>query len=608
MDSQRIDYENIGFKCGLEIHVQLNTEKKLFCDCPNRRSMEFPIRLERRIRPSAGELGEVDPAALHEFLRGRKFSYGINRKTACLVELDEEPPHEINQQALEIALSIAKALKCIIPDEIQVMRKVVADGSAVSGFQRTALIGMNGVLETGMGDIGISNISLEEDSASLSGNEYRLDRLGVPLVEIGTKPKIKNPQHARQTAERIGMLLFENRVRGIGAIRQDLNVSVKGGARVEIKGVQELEMIETVINNEIKRQQALIEIKNELLKRKGLAAAGSDGKAKNVTEFFRKTKSDIIQKSLKEGGSVFSGVLKGFAGLMKKDCGRKTFGKELSSYAEVFGLGLMHNEMEKFPFLAEDFSKLRKEFAAGDKDVVFIVAGKNAENACKAVMKRAEQAIKGVPEETRAANPDGTSSYLRPLPGSARMYPETDIPSVRITKNNLAKIKPPKSAEEILRGLEKILPKQMAEQMLRSEYLYLFEELSRHYEPIIVANVFLSVIKDLKRKGVLIENVSEEDIEKIFSAEKSKIIAKESIPDIMEAVSKGTKIEEALKGIKKITEQELRVIIKNIFFKYPNLLRDKKISALMGELMKEVRGSIEGEKVMRILKEEMEKA
>ncbi len=605
MISENDNYEKLGFKCGLEIHVQLNTEKKLFCDCPNKRSAEFPIKMARKIRPSAGEMGKMDPAAMHEFLRGRTFYYGINKETACLVETDEEQTHEINKEAMGIALSVAKSLKCTVPDVILIMRKIVADGSAVSGFQRTALAGLNGFLATEAGGVRITNLSLEEDSATPvninNDSEFRLDRLGVPLVEIGTGPDIKNPKQARLTAERIGMLLFGSRLRGIGTIRQDLNVSIKGGARVEIKGVQELDKIEPIIENEIRRQQSLIAIKDELARRNA-----SIGGIKDVTGLIKDTKSSLIQKSIKEGGTVYAGLLKGFAGLMKNDCGGKTFGKELSSYAGVFGLGLIHSdEIGKFPFLSGDFAKLRKELAAGENDLLFIVAGKGAEKACDAVMERGRQCLKGVPEETRAANPDSTTTYMRPLPGSARMYPETDVPTVRVKE--LGEIKPLKPVEEKLRELERILPKQMAEQMLRSEYLELFEELSKEYEPVAVANVFLSAMKDMERKGIPVENITDDAFEKVFSAEKSKIIAKESISGILEAASKGARVEDALKTVGKISEKELRLLIKSVLSKNPHLVKDKKISALMGEVMKEVRGRISGEIVMKVLKEELEK-
>lgn len=614
MNSQDF-YEKAGFKCGLEIHVQLNTERKLFCDCPNRRSADFPIRIKRKIRPFAGELGKTDPAAMHEFLRKKTFSYAINAETSCLVETDEEPPHEINKEALKIALSTAKSLNCSVPDDIIVMRKAVADGSAVSGFQRTALVGLNGKMETEIGKVRISNLSIEEDSATLLGNDFRLDRLGVPLIEIGTEPDIKNPEHARQTAEKIGMLLFQSRLRGIGAIRQDLNVSIKGGARVEIKGVQELEKIESIIDGEIKRQQALVEIKNELENRKTSAGAMED-----ASDLFRNTQSNIVQKAIKEGGSVFAGALKGFAGLMKKDCGGKTFGKELSSYAGVFGLGIIHSdEIEKFPLLAEGFEKIREELSAGDSDLIFIVAGKKAENACKAVLERARYCIKGVPKETRAANPDGTTSYLRPLPGAARMYPETDVPSIK-TRELLKKTKHLVSAEEKLGELEKILPKQMAKQLVRSEYLGMFEKIMKTKRgalrqnqvrdaAVLMANVLTNILPNLKREGVPVENIPDEKVYDILIMLQE--LPKESIPEVLKDIARNPEKSlletESMKGTA-LSRKEAEEIVKEIMEKNKGALeKSSAFSILMGEVMKRLRGKIDGGVVAEILRSEIEK-
>ncbi|MHA2339931.1 MAG: Glu-tRNA(Gln) amidotransferase subunit GatE [Candidatus Hodarchaeales archaeon] len=261
-----MNYKQLGFKCGIEIHNRLNTKHKLFCDCKPQFSNQKPTQIiKRKLRAVAGELGQIDIAAAYEYLRDRIFHYQIFKDTTCLVELDEEPPHELNREALQIALQIAKLLKAEIPNEIHVMRKTVIDGSNTAGFQRTAIIGTNGILKTFQGDVRIALISLEEEAAGIvnnKGNEitYRLDRLGIPLVEIGTETDIKNPEHAKEVAEKLGMIVRSTgkSQRGIGVTRQDVNVSIKGGARVEMKGVQELAMIPQIIENEIKRQQELI--------------------------------------------------------------------------------------------------------------------------------------------------------------------------------------------------------------------------------------------------------------------------------------------------------------------------------------------------------------
>src|SRR3990167_7412137 len=228
-----LDYQKLGFKCGLEIHQQLEG-KKLFCECPTINSNSEPnVKFERRLRAVAGETGEIDIAAKHEMQKGKKFIYEADSNDTCLVEYDEEPPHELNKQALETTLKIALLLNAKIIDEIQVMRKTVVDGSNVSGFQRTALVAMDGFIETSQGKVTIPTICLEEEAAQKLEEDsdfvkYRLDRLGIPLIEIATGTEIKNPEHARETASMIGMVLrsVDGVKRGLGTIRQDVNVSI----------------------------------------------------------------------------------------------------------------------------------------------------------------------------------------------------------------------------------------------------------------------------------------------------------------------------------------------------------------------------------------------
>src|SRR3990167_9064056 len=256
-----LDYQKLGFKCGLEIHQQLEG-KKLFCECPTINSNSEPnVKFERRLRAVAGETGEIDIAAKHEMQKGKKFIYEADSNDTCLVEYDEEPPHELNKQALETTLKIALLLNAKIVDEMQIMRKTVVDGSNVSGFQRTALVAMDGFIETSLGKVNIPTICLEEEAAQKIEESddfivYRLDRLGIPLIEIATDSSIKNPEHAKEVAGHIGMVLrsIEGVKRGLGTIRQDVNISIKDGARTEIKGFQDLRSIPKVIEYEINRQ------------------------------------------------------------------------------------------------------------------------------------------------------------------------------------------------------------------------------------------------------------------------------------------------------------------------------------------------------------------
>jgi len=269
------DYKKLGLKCGIEIHQQLDTTHKLFCSCPARMSDDEPCcEIRRRLSAVAGETGKVDAAARYESLLGRTFIYRIYDRETCLVETDEEPPHDINREALETALKISLMLGCEIPEEVHTMRKIVIDGSNTSGFQRTLMVGLNGKLETGKCEVGITNVCLEEDSAQIIEKRddvtvYGLDRLGIPLVEIGTTPDIHTPEDARAVAERIGMILRSTGAvkRGLGTIRQDVNVSIEGGARIEIKGAQELRMIPKLVEKEARRQASILAIRDELRKR-----------------------------------------------------------------------------------------------------------------------------------------------------------------------------------------------------------------------------------------------------------------------------------------------------------------------------------------------------
>ncbi|HLD77923.1 MAG TPA: Glu-tRNA(Gln) amidotransferase GatDE subunit E, partial [archaeon] len=251
--------------CGLEIHQQLAT-KKLFCPCASSLAQEKPIAVIRRqLRAVAGELGAVDVAAAAAAAKGSTFAYHAFAGESCEVELDEEPPQELNPEALDLALQLALLLKCWIPPEVHVMRKTVLDGSNTTGFQRTAVIGLNGTLETSKGAVSIPTVCLEEESCQILKKrsdtiDYGLNRLGIPLIEIATSPDIHDPEHAREAAEAIGSLLRSTGKvrRGIGTIRQDVNVSIPSGSRVEIKGFQELNQIPIVINKEMERQHALL--------------------------------------------------------------------------------------------------------------------------------------------------------------------------------------------------------------------------------------------------------------------------------------------------------------------------------------------------------------
>jgi glutamyl-tRNA(Gln) amidotransferase subunit E len=591
-----MDYSKI-LRCGIEIHQRLDT-KKLFCECSSKQEEESVTSIHRKFRPVPGELGDVDPAALFEFLRGKEFVYRVSPSESCLVECDEEPPHPLNEEALRISLQICKLLKCNIPEEIHVMRKTVIDGSNTCGFQRTAIIGLNGSLDTSFGSVGIPTVCLEEEAARIEEKSndkvlYKLSGLGIPLVEIATSPDIHSPEQAREVAEKLGLLLRSCKVqRGIGSIRQDINISIEGGSRIEIKGFQELGKIESLIRNEVSRQLCLLELKNELRKR-GFREIGN---YKDATEIFKNTKCNFIRKAM-ENGKVLALLLPKFSGLLKKECGDRTFGKELSAYAEAYGFGIIHSDEDLNKYqLALEFQKLKEGFKAGEEDLILIIAGKNPEKAMNAVIERARHCIIGVPAETRVSDNTG-SRYTRPLPGAERMYPETDVPPIRI---DFRGVEVPKTLLEREKELEKKLSKELAMQMIRSGYYPLFEEFQKKFkiEPRLIANTFLSTMKDLRRKGFDVDKIGKEDFEKIFSSVERKSISKDSMLLILESLSKGEKAENAIKRFQILDGEELKNIISEIVRKNP----EKKESVLMGMVMEKVRGRASGESILKILR------
>src|SRR5437588_486811 len=438
-----MDYRALGLKVGLEIHQQLATHK-LFCEDASV-LIDSPggQRFRRRLRPTQSELGEVDAAAIEEAKRRLTFVYETT-PNVCLVEADEEPPHPPNPEALDIALEIALLLDAKPVSEVDFMRKIVIDGSNTSGFQRSALVALDGHLDTNGKRIGVPTILLEEDAARKLGEAegevvYRLDRLGIPLVEIATSPDIETPDEAREVALAFGSLLRATRkvMRGIGTIREDLNVSIKGGSRIEIKGVQELRLISTFVEKEVERQRMLLEAAAEL-KRRGVRSI--PGEVYNLSAAFKGTRSKVVATALKKGGVVLGWCMPGFAGLLKDK-----LGPELAAHARIAGVaGIFHSdELPAYGITPSEVTAARTALRIGEQDAFVLVAEEEekARGAIGEMVPRAAAAIEGVPPETREPRPDGTTVYSRPLPGKARMYPETDVPPIRVTRERIDRIR-----------------------------------------------------------------------------------------------------------------------------------------------------------------------
>lgn len=606
------DYDKLGFKCGLEIHQRLATAHKLFCSCDAQLPNDVSIaEIERRQRAVAGELGRIDLSAAFETQRGRKFVYNVFRNTTCLVDVDEEPPHELNREALGVALQIVASFGAWVPAELEPMRKEVVDGSDPSAFQRTLLVGHEGSLEIEGRKLGISSIFLEEESSGIEHSDsnvviYNVDRLAIPLIEIDTEPDIKSPEEAKEVARRIGLLLrLTGKVqRGIGSIRQDVNVSISGGARVEIKGFQELETMDKVIENEVERQANLLEIKKELQKKNATVHPPVD-----VTALFGETKVKLIRKSLEDvSGAVLASRLAGFAGQMGREInpGRR-LGSEISDNAKLAGVGgIIHSDedLSAYGFQESELGELRKLLGISDKDAFMLVAGEKeiCEEAMALANTRAQQAALGVPNETRGVDSRMLiTTFLRPLPGGARMYPETDVRPIPLDGDAYAEAK--KNAvdvEKISRMLKReIKNEQLEDQMLWSPYLGLFSQIVEKtgVSGSVVAPVLLDKMTQMRRSGVDIDAISTEAILKIFSEYGSGRITKAAIEEIIRKAPATEKdVEHAIKSgkLERISGKHLE-----------KLLKDEKGSKGSEEIMRDImskhRLNVDGDELNKLL-------
>jgi glutamyl-tRNA(Gln) amidotransferase subunit E len=630
-----IDYQKVGLKVGLEIHQQLNTSAKLFCNCKPALFKEEPeITFLRGLRPTQSELGQVDPAAYFEFQKGVRILYEANRATSCLVEMDEEPPHPLNPEAVETVLTVALMMKAKPVDEIHVMRKTVIDGSNTTGFQRTCVIALNGEIKVGEKTVPIQHAGLEEDAARKTGDEegnitrYRIDRLGIPLIEIATAPVIKSPKEAEEVAFAIGRVLRATGrvIRGLGTIRQDINISIPNGALMEIKGLQELELVPLVVEYEVQRQLSLIRITEELNKA-GVKQENLKEEFFDVSHVFKRTRCKVVRKALDENRQVLAVKLPRFKGFLKRELmpGFRV-GTEIADRARFWGRvgGIFHtDEMPAYGITTEEVEELRKMVKAQDEDAVVFVADKaeNAKDALKAVVERAREALKGVPAETRAPNPDGTTKYMRPRPGAARMYPETDIPPIQITEDYVREVslRLPELPEQKLERLIRVhrLNQKLAKQVLDSENGELFETIVKesNVSPTTVAAFITETAKALKRDGVCVEKISENKIREIFKAVGSGGLTKEAIPEIVNWLSlhEDKTVEEAVNniGLKILSREELEKIIDSIIEHNRSLIEQRGANAfgpLIGVVMKEVRGKANATLVSELVKKRLEQA
>jgi len=623
---------NVGLKVGLEIHQQLATNKKLFCSCRPIESDEYYMKFQRKLRAVKSELGEYDPAALFEKSKSKTIMYYSNPESSCLVEQDEEPPHNLDKDAKELVLVIASSLNSKIFSEVYPMRKTVIDGSNTTGFQRTMLFSQGGQIDVDGDKVGVQSICLEEDSAKLLGDrgnvrEYSLDRLGVPLIEIALDPVEGDPKKIKKIALSLGRLLRSTKkvTRGIGSIRQDVNVSVKdGGGVVEVKGVQQLDQLEKIVEFEAKRQHGLVKLA-EKLKNSDFKGISKDKDIFDITENWKNCKSEIVQKALKDNSIIKAIKIENFSGMF----GYSPYegirlGKEIGQLVKFYGIGgVFHSdELPNYGIDDDDILIVKNILKIKQNDAFLIIAAPSSkiDFAIDSIINRLEEAKKGVPAETRLATQTGETVFLRPRPGASRMYPETDIPPILVTSDELenAEKNIPKSWDESLLELQKKynLNPQLSEQIFDSRYIELFEKIveKTKVDPTFIASILCSSITKLERNGLNSKLLRNEDVVKSFQLLEQKKIAKETIEIIFEDImgGKSDTIEEALKNasIEAVDEVDLEKIIESIVEKNEDIVKNQKersIGPLMGIAMKELRGKASGEMINKLLLKNIKK-
>ncbi len=608
-------------KVGLEVHQQL-AGAKLHCGCPTELSETVEGSILRRLRPSVGEEHVVDAAAAFQAARRLTYRYELGPSN-CLVEMDEEPPRPLNEEALDAALSVALLLGCRLVDEIEIMRKIVVDGSNTSGFQRTALVAVDGTVEVAGRRHAILSVCLEEDAARKVGERdgelvYRLDRLGIPLIEIATGPDIASGAEAKEVAQEIGALLRATRKvrRGIGTIREDLNVSTEGGRRIEIKGVQELRLIDSYVEKEVARQEFLLGLRAELQQR----AARVPSDVANVTDEVAGVGHSLLSGTVRRGGIVLAVSLVGFAGLLgSKSGGEERLGRELADHARSAGVGgIVHSdELPGHGITEEDVARLKARLGLGASDAFALVADSSSDRGMRAALRvaaRAEAALEGIPEETRDPLPAGRTRYSRPIPGRYRMYPETDVPPVPVTVERIARLRAtlperPGATRHRLEGEHGLSP-ELSRQLVYGGELDRFEELvGRAHSAVRVARLLTQEVPEVAAAMAPGFDPPLGSLDELLTAEERGQFAKEGASRVLAELARGApniEVAVAASGLKGLGREELVQIVERLVGEHVDLVRARggeAFSPLMGDLMKEVRGRRDGAEVAAALRE-----
>ncbi len=614
-DMTDADYEHVGFMSGLEVHQQLLTEKKLFCRCPaGQYSNEYHAEILRHMRPTLSELGEYDPTALMEFKTKKDIVYRIHKETVCTYEMDDTPPFMLNEEAFEIALEISMLCGLSLVDEIHIARKQYLDGSIPTGFQRTTILGIDGSVPYKNRRIGIVQLGLEEDSCrevSDIGHRrtYITDRLGTPLVELVTEPQMRTPTEVAEVANILRKLMRSTgRVRrGMGSTRADTNVSVTGGTRIEIKGVPSIHRMPLLTYNESRRQWNLLRLREQLHLR-GITKDTFRSEAKDITRIVRKTRFSPIVSAIQAGQVVYGVCLREWAQLLRWGTQEGTyFTRELSDRVRVIAClttlpNIVHSDTSSESISGAEWREIKKAMHATPQDSVVIVWGdlRDVETAVKEIAIRAREATIGIPSETRQALPDGTTGFERILPGPQRMYPDTDLPPKKITRERIETVAarlPVVYWERKKRLTELGVPQDCIEGLAISPFIGLFDFAVEELQlpPMLAAVALHQYTRRLNRDGWAYSQFNHEEIRTILTAVAHGELTRDGI---LQAMRQSLRGEFSLENMSfSFTKEDLKPIIEHArrHIMDRGLLDWKNLPKLtMDRVMDEVRGSILG--------------
>ena len=633
------DYANIGLKVGLEVHQQLRTRRKLFCRCPaGRYSEAYDAVILRHMRPTLSELGEYDGTALMEKKTKKNIYYRIHHDTVCTYEFDDTPPFFMDEEALDIALEMALLLRLNMVSELHIARKQYLDGSIPTGFQRTTILGVDGWIPYKQRKIRVRQLGLEEDACrevSDIGHDrvYLTDRLCMPLIEVVTYPDMGTPQEAADVGQVIRMLCRSTgKVRtGYGAARQDVNVSVTGGTRVEIKGTPQIWRNPRLIYNEARRQCSLLHIR-ALLHARGVRPETFQSLMQDVSRIVARTEYEPIRTALAEGKVVKCVLLKGLGALLNEPTQEHTtFAKEFSDRVRVIACltrhpNMIHSDAASESLAGREWSNLRRKVGARHGDALVLVWGdeEDARCACNEIVIRAREATVGVPSDTRQALKDGTNGFERVLPGAQRMYPDTDLPPMAIDQARLEQIKaglPEYVWDRLARYRRLHLPEDVIRPLCTPRWGSLFDRLVGELvtDPTFAAVVLVQRLKAFRREGLAVERLSDEDIYETFKAHAQGRLAREGVVAVLAHLARrppagdpaAARVAQALGELNctPATDQEVAQCLSRclagldiVEFATPR----KKCHYLIGVLMSEFLGRAEGQQVARMVHQELQ--